>query len=166
MKTFIAIVGFANNGKTTLIQGLTGCNGKGYRGYVSDSVTRRKIYVSASSLQEYPRPGPISAQRRWLITMLNRIKTDVDCQGMVMAIQPTKPRARVSMEEIINDVQSVGGIRIYVYVLDPARGGRAVRIHDIMQRLQPYKAQVIGLDARRFSLLNVEIINAATQIVR
>jgi len=99
MKPFIAVVGGRNAGKSTVISSLTGCPSRTYRGFVVDLAANESIYVIASSPQE----KPLAAAE--LTRVLNRVTADPQCHGIVIAIQPSQPYRRLSMEVIFRAAQ-------------------------------------------------------------
>lgn len=52
MKPFIAVIGSANSGKSTVIKSLTGCKNGTFRGVIHDNLTGKQVFVCAASPQE------------------------------------------------------------------------------------------------------------------
>lgn len=160
MQKFVAIIGQRNSGKSTVIKSLTGCPTNGHRGFVDDEESGKSIYVVCGSPQEAPEDLQDIAE---LQRILDKVASRDGCSGIVMAIQPSRPSVRLSMEDILSEVQ-LRKFKIHAYVLDPGRASNSVPLVDVNQRLQGLAIVAEPLDGRRFSHLNASIINAATQI--
>ena len=96
--------------------------------------------------------------------ILKDCTADPNCQGLVMAIQPTSPTKRLPMETIFQEVASFGTFRSHAFALTPGRDGGMLNIPVITTRLKPFIAKPTILDGGRFSLINAQIINKKTQI--
>jgi energy-coupling factor transporter ATP-binding protein EcfA2 len=165
-RKFVGIIGNSNAGKSTIIKSLTGCKDTAFRGFVTDNSTNRCIYVICSSPQE----GAVVMSLVDLQNILVQCVANPNCLGLVMAIQPTRPRTRLSMEDIFSEVTKTGNFSRHAFILAPARNGKATNPDKIAARLNlptlnPNFPQPIILDGRRFSMLNAQIINSITQIV-
>lgn len=158
MPTFVAVVGSRKSGKSTIIKSLTGCQTSQYRGLVEDYLTRRSIYVVCSSPQEDPLS--LLALRK----VLTNAAAGANCQGVVMAIQPNKPRKRLTMEAVLREASS-HQFQVYVFVIDPGRLGAPKVSAMVAPRLASLGITATILDGRRFSLINAQEINRITQIV-
>ncbi|MGA9820167.1 MAG: hypothetical protein WBQ36_01080 [Desulfobaccales bacterium] len=111
-KKFVAVIGYGKSGKSTIISSLTGCRKSTFRGFIKDKVNNNCVFVYSGSPQELP----IALSD--IIKMLQKWNAIVGCSGMVMAIQPTKPRKRARMEEIFKEAISQG-FDIYAFAVEP-----------------------------------------------
>lgn len=160
MKTFVAIIGSRDAGKSTVIKSLTGCENNSSRGFIQDNLNSQSIYVSCGSPQE--RPKDLENLRK-LAALLKQILATANCRGVVMAIQPSRPNTRLSMEAILIEAQKQK-FAVYAYVLDPEHAGYTGTLASVSQRLHSLGIQPTALDARRFAHVNSTIINTATRI--
>jgi GTPase Era involved in 16S rRNA processing len=123
MKKFVAIVGRANSGKSTIIGSLTGCKNHSTTNPVVDQTTHRKIFVIPSSPEEKELTwvDTESSPKRTLDFdgILNKVISDASYLGIVMAIQPTRPRTRLKMEEILTKVHDTGAFSTFAIILEP-----------------------------------------------
>lgn len=159
MQKFIAVIGNRNSGKSTVIRSLTGCPNCTFRGEVEDITTGESIYVICSSPQE----RHLSLQE--LRKILKACTANRKHRGLVMAIQPTSPTKRLSMENIFQEVASSGFFQSHAFVLAPGRVGGYPNTAAIAKRLKPLKLKAITLDGGRFAMLNARVINKRTHIV-
>lgn len=160
-KTFIGVIGERNAGKSTIIRALTGCDTKSFRGFVEDLVTGDKIYVIASSPQE----SELSLDE--FIDILNKVLNDNKCLGIVMAIQPSKPRVRIKIESIYIEVNKRNKFSIYAFVIDPSRNNGATSqniVNGVAGRISAIKVNPISLNGNTFAFLNADKIRKATNI--
>ena len=157
IKIFIAVIGHANAGKSTVIQSLTGAKNPQFRGTVVDKTTGREIEVIGSSLQEMP--IPISEFGK----ILSKAKASSKCNGVVCAIQPNRPRVRPDLEQILKEATRQG-FSIHAYILSP--GYNDSNAEAAIPRIQACskKIDIQTLDGRRFGYINAEIINRKTGI--
>jgi len=158
MPKFVAVIGQRNSGKSSIIKSLTGCPKSTFRGFVQDRATGRSIYVVCSSPQE--QPLTLAALRK----IIAKCQTTRNCHGIVMAIQPTVPRVRLSLEGIFQELAISAKFQSSAFVLDPGYDGTASGYSGIAARLSNYPCQCSRLDGRRFAQINAATINAATQI--
>ncbi len=159
MKQFVAVIGNRNSGKSTVIKSLTGCSSSSYRGFVHDDGTKRRIYVICSSPQEL-KLNPSKFRK-----IIEACVSDSFCQGLVMAIQPTHPTKRLSLEGIIAEVSSSGAFQLNAFLLNPGRKKPHPNTLEIVSRLKRISVRPEVLDGRRFSHINATIINRKTHIV-
>ena len=159
VQKFIAVIGNRNSGKSTIIRSLTGCPNSTFRGEVKDITTGESIHVICSSPQE--RPLTLQELRR----ILNACAANRKCRGLVMAIQPTSPTKRLSMETIFQEVFSLGFFQSHAFTLAPGRVSGSPNTAAIVTRLKPFKLKQIILDGGRFAMLNAQVINKRTHIV-
>ncbi|MBC8472204.1 MAG: hypothetical protein H8D56_22310 [Planctomycetes bacterium] len=161
MKKFIAIIGRRNAGKSTVIVSLTGCLNRGFQGTVTDQSNNENIYVIASSPQEKNlSPGAFQS-------ILTQVGQDKRCRGLVMAIQASHPRKRLSLEDIIREVQDTNSFEPYLFILEPiySQPPEAQPIStDVNRRLRNTGLIPQVLDGRRFAFLNARNINQTSQM--
>lgn len=154
MKPFVAVIGKRNSGKSTLIRSLTGCRPK-TRGRVEDNCTGHNLYVVEQSPQEAP------IERAELRRTLEEIRDDVNNVGAIVALQPNRPYIRMSIEQVFELVDAVGGLRPFAFVIDPGYQGDSTQnlTADVRSRVREYVADEIQrLDGRQFAFLNAEVI--------
>jgi len=159
MKPFVAVIAKGTSGKSTVIKSLTGCETSSFRGFLQDNLTGETILVICSSPQEQP----ISLAK--VRELLKRAATDTNCRGVVMAIQPTRPRSRPSMEQIFEEAANFSVFQLHAFILDPKRSGESGNAEEVRVRLNKYGADITTLDGRRFASMNARIINDATGLV-
>ena len=160
MKKFIAIIGRADAGKSTVIVSLTGCRNRGFQGMVTDQSNNENIYVIASSPQEKNlSPGAFQ-------NILTQVRQDKKCRGLVMAIQASYPRIRLSLEDIIQEVQDTNSFEPYLFILEPgfSQPPEEQLIIDVNNRLSNTGLVPQVLDGRRFAFLNARNINQTSQM--
>jgi|GEM_PF-4711863 len=160
MRKFIAIIGSKNFGKSTIIQSLTGCPTKIYRGFVVGKDPDNSIFVVASS----PEETPITVTE--LRSILSKSTRNSRCSGVVMAIQPTHPTKRLALEDIFRIVQDTGRFTSFGFILHPGYNNGDENVREIQQRLRNTHVQLRVLDARRFAYLNATEVQSITKIFR
>ena len=158
MKPFVAIIGGSNSGKSTVICSLTGCGTHGFRDVVTDRQRNQSIYVIASSPQE------LNLGLSELNRILNQVLDDDTILGAIISIQPTHPRSRLSMEDILNAVELAGGFNSFAIMLDPPYNDHPTHhnVADVRARLQAIGIELNVLDGRRFAHLNACAVCALT----
>jgi len=159
MKKLVAVIGYRNSGKSTIIQSLTGCSTKGFCDFVIDEDTKSSVFVVASSPQED------SMTEEKFRQILDSVIAKEGCSGVVIAIQPIRPHTRISMEKIFEIVQQVGGFKVFVFILHPTRDNYDGKAQDIRNRLADFNMEVRVLDARRFSHFNAREIQNVSNIL-
>jgi hypothetical protein len=125
---------------------------------VKDITTGESIYVICSSPQE--RPLTLQEFRK----ILKACTANTKCRGLVVAIQPTSPTKRLSMETIFQEVASSGYFQSHAFVLDPGRVGGSPNTAAIATRLKPFKLKPVALDGGRFAMINAQLVNKRTRI--
>ena len=150
MKPFVAIIGRGKSGKSTLIRSLTGCRTRSFCGVVTDLVSNQKIYVIASSPQEQD----LSSDE--LDRILNQVRDDASILGIVMAIQPTNPTTRLSMEAIFQKVQDTRAFSTFGVIIYPSYNAvlPAIDPVDVRRRLEVLEVEFRTIDGRHFAHLN------------
>jgi hypothetical protein len=167
-KILVGVIGGRNYGKSTIIQSLTGCETRSFRGYVEarDSYGNlKRLYVICSSLQE--QILKVTPQLQELGRLLTEAFNDPDCNGVVIAIQPSIPRSRVSMEQIYQ-IAIKTGFNSYGFILNKPYQGQHSNANLIRERLIRQgltHSNIFELDARKFSILNAEIIRVNSTII-
>ena len=159
MKPFIAVIGGRNSGKSTVISSLTGCPTHRFRNFVVDLASSHSIFVIASSPQE----DPLTSAR--LTRILNQVTADSDCLGIVIAIQPTKPYSRLSIEQIFTAVQNTHEYNIHAFSLDPGYNGAQGSTAALQTRLNPLGVHLNQLSAQRFAFASAADINISTRLI-
>jgi hypothetical protein len=118
------------------------------------------MYVHAKSPQENP-----ATDEKTFIDILQDVLDGKRIQGLAIAIQPTSPRQRLSMDRMFV-LAKKAGFESYAFILDPPRGGRSTDFEGVRDRVlagDPM-AQVFKLDARRFAVLNSEAIRVLARL--
>lgn len=155
-KPFVAVIGEARSGKTTVVRSLTGCPAGWPRGgqFVIDKTDGREIYVIDKSPQE---SGLNKNEFEKALRQCIRKKSLV---GIVMALQPTEPRTRLSIEDVFAAVSGHRQLLPIAVVLNPGynslSNGRSAS--DVRKRLSPFGAKVVALNGQRFAHLNARRI--------
>jgi hypothetical protein len=128
---------------------------------VADELSNESIYVIASSPQELPLAIEVFQDN-----LTQVIQTD-NCRGLVMAIQPTNPRVRLSLEDIIQELQNSSVFESYLFVLEPGRNDPRPILVDVNRRLRDTGTGLVAqeLDSRRFAFLNARHINQVSQLL-
>jgi len=157
MHTFVAIIGSRNSGKSTIIKSLTGCPTGQFRDTVGDAATGRSIFVVGSSPQEVALP--LLKLRK----ILKQAANDPLCNGVVIALQPTFPSKRLSMEQVFSEA-TAHNFTVFAYVLDPEHSGASGQTAGVNFRLAHIGVKARVLDARRFAHINAAAINARAKI--
>ena len=164
MPKFIGIIGNANSGKSTVIQSLTGCQNRGFRGAVVDQSTKRTIEVICSSPQENPFQGANTAQQLANLQIHLNNASAPNSNGIVCALQPTNPHVRLSMINIIKEAINYS-FSIHLFVLDPGYNGAPGNFDVIEADLYVQTGvRCIQLNGKRFAHVNSTIVNSLTHI--
>ena len=157
MKPFVAVIGSRNSGKSTVICSLTGCERHGFRGKVEDRASNQKLYVIASSPQEK------DLSRSNFNRILNEVLDDNSILGIVVSIQPNRPRDRLSMEDIFDRAELAAGFNIFAIMLDPPYNNLSrAEVEDVRRRLQERGIQLNVLNGQHFAHFNACDIRALT----
>lgn len=161
-KKFIAVIGYPQSGKSTIIQALSGCKNHSYKDHITDDSVGLSIYVHASSLQENPQ----TAESDFKI-VLQDVKKRLNSQGLVIAIQPNAPNKRLLMETMF-DLARQAGFESYAFILEYPFDGERLKptlLNKIKSRVQESDsdARVFTLDGRRFAVLNAEAIRSLSR---
>lgn len=167
MKKFIAVIGGRDAGKSTVIVSLTGCPNRSFQGPVTDRSNDENIYVIASSPQEKKLSQNEGNERNEFQNILTQVGQDKKCRGLVMAIQPSRPRIKLSLEDIIQEVQNTNSFEPYLFILEPiySQPPEAQSIStDVNRRLRNTGLVPQVLDGRRFAFLNARNINQTSQM--
>ena len=130
MKPLVMLIGGHDSGKSSIITSLTGCASHNFRGLVRDGSTERQIYVIASSPQE------ANLSQEDFDQILNTVHRRRTVIGLVITIQPTYTRTRLSLENIIQTTQTNGNYSIFAFVIDPPYSSyfRSLHTHTILSR--------------------------------
>jgi energy-coupling factor transporter ATP-binding protein EcfA2 len=159
-KPFVAVIGFGNSGKSTIIQSLTGCKHHSLRDWVTDKHTGDWIMVICSSPQEIPMSS--KELKRVVSEAANKPK----CIGLVMAIQPTETRRRVSLEDVFAEVDSTKAFENYAYIIATEYGGGRRDYETLAERVESASpaTKVYEIDGRRFAFFNASFIRASSHL--
>jgi ABC-type branched-subunit amino acid transport system ATPase component len=151
-KPFVAVIGGARSGKTTVIRSLTGyaTGNPNTGGVVTDLASNRSIFVVDKSPQE---SGLTAVQFE---RALRRCVNDHSIIGFVMATQATRPRSRLSLEEIFEAVSRHTELSPMAFLLDPgySTGTNRRSRNEVQSRLDRFGGRLVPLDGRRFAHLN------------
>jgi len=161
MKPFIGIIGQRESGKSSVIRSLTGVPSSGFRGYIRNRETGESIYVFASSPQEDPIDLADFKHR------IRAAKNQKGCRGIVCAIQPNRPRVRISLEDVYKVVKATNGLRAFAFFINPGHGARSASSDltaDVTQRLQNFRTKPHLLNGNRFPYQNATAIEKATNL--
>ena len=163
MKPFIGIIGFAGAGKSPTIGSLTGVCNSSFRGRIEDKVTGQNMLVIASS----PQVRLMSAKD--FEKAIREAAKDDDCRGVVCSVQPTNARKRITITELYEIVEKVGGFDSYAFVIDPAREPSTKKKETLIsalvkESLQGLKVVLKNLDGRLFPFKNAQTIQKVTKI--
>jgi len=162
-KRFIAVIGAQNTGKSTIIKSLTGCKTASTRDWVVDQSTKRRMWVICSSPQE--QIMPIIELRR----IVRQASTTQSCIALVVAIQPSTPSKRISMEDIFQEVDKSGAFENFAYTMSSGYNGNGYStsgLSAIQSRITGISPSTITaqIDGRRFSFLNAAFIRNSSAI--
>ena len=144
MKPFVAI-GSERSGKSILIRNLIDCKTRSFCGVVTAS--NQKICVIASSSQEQE----LSSDD--LSYILKKAADDASVLGIVMAIQPTNPITRLSMENIFQKVQETHDFSTFAVILHPLYSADSPPIDSKEIRIV-LVGSIKKIDGRHFAHLN------------
>ena len=154
-KTFIAVIGDQNSGKSTIIRALTGCKSGISRNRVENRITGKWIQVIASSPQE-KRISHSDLKRK-----MNEAATDPQSLGLVIALQPTYPTKRLSIVDVFEMAEEFS-MRRHVFVISRPYSNKADRteVAEIEKRLSRFHIEnpIQPVDARRFAHVNASAI--------
>ena len=160
-KVFVAVVGWGNSGKSTLIASLTGCKSPNFRGEIIANDSQRWMWVSATS------PEELYISLKDFKKELSAAASDPLCTGIVMAIQPTQPWKKLSLEQIYGEVDSSGAFDNFAFLMDPGYKGRMISVPAVRSRIKSVSpgTTIRSIDGRKFGFLNAEYIQKMTGIV-
>ncbi len=158
-KKFVAVVGDRNSGKSTIILALTGCRTNASKRMI-DLVTKKWIYVVAASPQE------TGMKRATLAGILRKVANSPNCLGLVIALQPSRPRKRLSIKDVLREaVKRKAADEYHLFAISHPynEGGRRVGTDEIEQRFRDavpgVRPHLRSLDGRRFAYMNATIIS-------
>jgi energy-coupling factor transporter ATP-binding protein EcfA2 len=161
-KKFVAVIGYDKSGKSTIISSLTGCRKSTFSGFIKDKVNNNSVFAYSGSPQELP--ITLSDIKK----MLQKCNSKAGCSGMVMAIQPTKPRKRPSMEAIFKEAISQG-FDVYAFAIEPGydnqNKGCYVGVVERLKTLEVLSTKVFQIDGKKFVLHNAKYINSKVSIM-
>ncbi len=163
MRKFVAVIGPQNSGKSTIIKSLTGCKTTTRKDGIIDESNQKCIFVIPGSPQELKLEQYINIQR--FQEILDNIIAKANCLGLVMSLQPSKPRTRSSMEEYFQEVHNRHAFEMFAFPLNPIRGGSTQNVVDIQTRLNQFAPRIEQLDARRFAHINASRIQEISRIL-
>jgi hypothetical protein len=159
-RKFIAVIGHADAGKSTIIQSLTGCKNRQFYGRVQDRDRRKWINVIATSPKENGR-----ITRRKVVAMMRATATNSRYLGMVMALQPHKEKARgrLTIQEVFEMSSRYDFERHVFFILKPHKNGNrtagidANEVEKLIGDIE-FKPPLQPLNARRFAHINASLI--------
>jgi energy-coupling factor transporter ATP-binding protein EcfA2 len=164
-KKFVAVIGYSKSGKSTIISSLTGCRTSTFKHFINDNLTGNSVFVYSGSPQELSNITLSIIKKR-----LKQCKEKAKCSGMVIAIQPTKPRTRARMEAIFQEAMSQG-FDVYAFVIEPGYENKNKNNgchEDVKKRLASIgvpSSYVIKIDGRQFALKNANDINSKAALI-
>ena len=82
--------------------------------------------------------------------VLKAAVSTASCNGVVCALQPTKPTVRLSMEVVLQEAKN-HGLQVHAYILDPDYSGGTRQAANIESKVQAAGFAPIVLDGRRFA---------------
>jgi energy-coupling factor transporter ATP-binding protein EcfA2 len=148
MKSLVLVIGERNSGKSAIISSLTGCKDHSFRGDVVSKADGKIIFVINSSPQEEKlTPEEFSA-------ILDRVHNTPTIIGLVVAVRPTFPHKRLSLENIIEKAQEHHIFDIHSFLLTPPYNESDIDVENTSHRLSALGITPHFLDARRFAFLN------------
>lgn len=161
-KKFVAVIGPGASGKSSIISSISGCRKSNFYGLIVDQSNGNSVFVCCASPQETPSITLTSVRKE-----MKNVKSKNGCTGMIMAIQPSQPTARLSMEVIIQEALSQN-FEVYAFVLDPGYQKTISGIFgNVSQRLTPLgvsPAKLHALNGSQFAVKNAIAINAITSL--
>jgi len=118
------------------------------------------MWVSATSLQE------IYLSPKDLKKAIGAAARDPLCIGVVIAIQPTNPTKKLSLEDVYNEVDATRAFQNFAFILDPAYNSTVANLAFVRGRILTASPSttVTTLDARKFGFLNAEDIQKISGI--
>jgi len=153
-KKFIAVIGRSTAGKSTIIRALTGAKGSKQPERIQDRSAMRWIGAISHSPQEQP------ITFRQLRKEMQAAAINARSLGMVIALQPTHPTSRLSIEDVFQMADSFDFER-HVFVISKSyKGSRGTDPEVIRDRLVKFDFEkpIRPLDARRFGHVNASAI--------
>jgi energy-coupling factor transporter ATP-binding protein EcfA2 len=165
-KKFIAVIGYGGSGKSTIIRSISGAPATRFKNdFIVDISTHNSVYVFPNSPQE-----DRGFQENEFRSILERVREQNQCSGIIMAIQPIRPYRQnewKSMENILRIIQDLDYFDIFAFLLSPPRNGEEVDVQGIQYRLNGLGVQLQEplLDARRFAHFNARLIQEITGII-
>jgi energy-coupling factor transporter ATP-binding protein EcfA2 len=162
-KKFVAVIGYGKSGKSTIISSLTGCRTSIFKDFITDKVTCSSIFVYSGSPQEFSDITLSNIKRK-----LRQCKDKNGCVGMVIAIQPTKPRIRARMEDIFKEAMSQG-FDVYAFVIEPGyennNNGCHAEVTDRLTSMGVSSSNVFQINGKQFALKNANAINSKAPLI-
>lgn len=161
-KPFIAVIGGRKAGKSTVIQSLTGCPGRNFRGEVREPATNQTIHVIASSPQENP------LSRSELRAALRQAANDANCRGFVIALQPAYRGKNIRMKEVFQEVSKIQQFDLVGFVIDPPYNPTPsnLGVAAVRGQLLPLNTKLKKLDGRRFVHSNARRVSDLTGLTK
>ncbi len=156
---FLLFIVPASAGKSTLIQGISGCPKKGYQGFINDSFRHRKVYIICSSPQE----SGLSVKE--YKSALKEAVSDDECNAILVSIQPTNPYRRLSLERCVDLARKVAQCDFYAFVITHPHEGEPFPqevVKNTTERLDNIGiTKITKIDSRRLLAENVTVCLAA-----
>lgn len=154
-KSFVAVIGHRESGKSSIIRALTGVKGQRSPELVEDVSTGKWIHVISHSPEECPLPD------KQFRNVMNMVANSRLARGVVIALQPNRPSRRQSIEDIFRMAKAYRfNFRVFVIETPYQRNSRGTDPTEIEQRLTAVGVSVRAqpLDARRFAHINAAAI--------
>lgn len=154
-KSFVAVIGHRESGKSSIIRALTGIKGKRVPERVEEVSTGKWISVISHSPEECPLTDK---QFRNVMKMVANSRLAL---GVVIALQPNRPWQRQRMEDIFKLAKPYRfTFRVFVIEVAYQPHSRGTDPGEIEQRLTTIGVNVRAhaVDARRFAHVNAAAI--------
>lgn len=113
MAKMALVIGAQNAGKSTLIRGIAGCPTKKYKGFVWDCIRGKCVYVFCSSPQE-----DSSITDACYSEALRQAAEEPRCAFVLLAVQPSRPRLRISLEHCVARARDQGITDLRAFVIE------------------------------------------------
>jgi len=146
----LLFIGWANSGKSTLIRGISGCATKGFQGFIRDTIRGRSLYVISSSPQE---SGISEVEYKNAIQEAYR---DGKCRAILLAIQPTDPSIRLSLEDCVRIARRQRQFEITAFLIAHPHNEDAETPSE--ENLDTVRNRLINLDIQNIIIIDNRLL--------